>query len=264
MPYANVNGINIYYEVHGEGYPVLLIGGLGSQTHSWVTQVPIYSKKYKVIVFDNRGAGKSDKPESTYTTEDMADDAAGLMEELSIEHTHVVGKSMGGMIAQWLAIKYPGRVNKLVMGCSSASRDEVGNEILRMGREIAAKVGLKAVWLMALYLGYTREYLEENIAVLKEASAMAGESPEALEGYIGQSLACEGHNTTQLLSKVTAPALVMLGECDLITAPERSRELCRLIPGAELCVFSGVGHGFWRERQKEVDSLVLHFLGNDG
>jgi len=262
MPYADVNGIKIYYEIHGDGYPVVLIGGLGSQTESWATQVPIYSKNYKVIVFDNRGAGRSGMPDPPYSTEQMADDTAGLMEQLSIEHAHIVGKSMGGMIAQWLAIKYPERVQRLVMGCTSASRDEVGNEILGIGREIASKIGLRAVWLMALHLGYTREYIEENIGSLKKASAMVRESPRALEGYIGQSLACEGHNTTGLLPQIGASSLVMLGESDLITSPERSRELSRLIPKAELCVFSGVGHGFWRERQQEVDSLVLHFLGS--
>ena len=260
MPYAEVNGINIYYETHGEGYPVVLISGLGSQGQSWDTQVPIYSKHYKVVVFDNRGAGKTDKPSSPYSTEQMADDTASLMEALLIERAHVVGKSMGGMIAQWLAIKYPQKVSKLVMGCSSASRDKVGNGILRMGREIASKAGLKAVWFMALHLGYTREYIEENIDRLEMASSMIAESKEALEGYIGQSMACEGHNTLEHLPDIEAPAFVMMGESDLITSPERTKELCGLIPGAELCVFTGVGHGFWRERQQEVDSLVLHFL----
>lgn len=260
MPYAEVNGINIYYEVHGEGYPVVLISGLGSQGQSWDTQVPIYSKDYRVIVFDNRGAGKTDKPESPYSTEQMADDTAALMEALSIEQAHIIGKSMGGMIAQWLAIKYPQMVSKLVMGCSSGSRDKVGNGILKMGREIASKAGLGAVWFMALHLGYTRDYVEKNIDRLEKASALIVDSEESLEGYIGQSMACEGHNTIEHLPKIKAPAFVMMGESDLITAPERTRELCRLIPGAELCVFSGVGHGFWRERQQEVDSLVLHFL----
>jgi len=263
MPYARVNGINIYYEVCGEGYPVVLISGLGSQGQSWDTQVPIYSKGYKVIVFDNRGAGKSDKPPSPYSTEGMADDTVALMDALSIERAHIVGKSMGGMIAQWLAIKYPERVSKLVMGCSSGSRDRVGNGILSMGREIASKAGLKAVWFMALHLGYTREYIETNIDRLNRASALIGDSAEALEGYIGQSMACEGHNTLEHLPKINTPAFVMMGESDQITSPERTRELSRLIPKAELYVFSGVGHGFWRERQQEVDSLVLHFLGND-
>jgi 3-oxoadipate enol-lactonase len=260
MPYANVNGINIHYEVHGEGPPVVLIGGLGSQISSWATQVPLYSKYFKVIAFDNRGAGLSDKPDYSYTIEDMADDTAGLLDFLGIESASFVGKSMGGMIAQWLGIKYPNRVDKLVLGCTSASRDDVGNAILGLGREIATKVGLKAVWLMALYLGYTREYIEKNFGSIQESLALVTQNDEALNGYIGQSLACEGHNTRDLLYKINAPTLVMVGERDQIASPKRSRELAGLIPGAILREFKGVGHGFWRERQEEVDKVVLDFL----
>lgn len=261
MPLVKVNGVNLNYEIHGEGVdPVVLIGGLGSQLQSWATQIPIYSKHFKIVVFDNRGSGKSDKPDEGYTTSDMADDTAGLMDALGIESAHVVGKSMGGMIGQWLAINHPERVRKLVMGCSSASRDEVGNEILRMGREIATKLGTKAVWLMALYLGYTREYIEENIGNIKEVMSSVPENPEALKGYLGQSFACESHNTVDMLSNISSPTLVMLGETDLIASPKRSMVLAELIPDAELKVFRGVGHGFWRERQQEVDELVLEFL----
>ena len=260
MPYANVNGIRIYYEIRGNGSPVVLIGGLGSQISSWATQVPLYSKHFKVIAFDNRGAGLSDKPDHSYTIEDMADDTARLLDSLGIESASFVGKSMGGMIAQWLGIKYPHRASKLILGCTSASRDEVGNEILKIGREIATKVGLKTVWLTALFLGYTREYIEKNLGSIKESLALVAEDDEAVDGYIGQSLACEKHNTRDLLHKINCPTLVLLGETDQIASPKRSRELAELIPGAMLREFGGVGHGFWRERQAEVDKVVLDFL----
>lgn len=260
MPYANVNGIKLYYEIYGDGDPVVLIEGLGSQLQSWATQVPIYSKHFKIVVFDNRGAGKSDKPEAGYSTQDMAQDTASLMDELGIESAHIIGKSMGGMIGQWLAINHPNKVQKLVMGCSSASRDEVGNEILRMGREIAINMGPKAVWLMSLYLGYTREYIEINLGTIKEAMRTVPDDPEALQGYLGQSFAVEGHNTVSKLDQIMSPTLVMLGETDLIASPKRSGQLAELIPKSQLRIFPKVGHGFWRERQKEVDKLVLDFL----
>ncbi len=260
MPYAKVNGIRIYYEIYGEGYPLLLIGGLGSQIQSWAVQIPIYSEHFQVVVFDNRGAGKSDKPDIPYTTELMADDAAMLLDMLGIESTHVAGKSMGGMIGQWLAIKYPQKVKRLVLGCTSASRDNVGNEILGMGREIATKIGMKAVWLAAIFWGYTREYIEKNLNSIKQTLETIPEDHESLIGYIRQSFACQGHNTRDLLGQIKAPTLVMLGENDLSTSPKRSRELAELIPGAELKVFQGVGHGFWRERQEDVDKVVLDFL----
>ncbi len=260
MPYAKVNGIKIYYEIYGDGYPVVLIGGLGSQIQSWAAQIPIYSQHFRVIVFDNRGMGKSDKPDIPYTTELMADDAAILLDVLGIESAHVVGKSMGGMIGQWLAIKHPEKVNRLVLGCASASRDQVGNEILKMGRDIATKLGVKTVWLMALFLGYTREYIEKNLGSIKETLASVPDNPEALIGYIRQSYACEGHNTRDFLERIKSSTLVIMGELDFIASPKRSRELADLIPGARLEVFDGVGHGFWRERQEKVDRLVLDFL----
>jgi pimeloyl-ACP methyl ester carboxylesterase len=260
MPYANVNGINIHYEVRGEGPPVVLIGGLGSQINSWATQTRLYSKYFKVIAYDNRGAGLSDKPDDSYTTKDMADDTVGLLDTTGIHSASFVGKSMGGMIAQWLGINYPDRVNKLVLGCTSPSRDDVGNEILRIGREIATKVGLKTVWLTALFLGYTREYIEMNLGSIKDTLGLVEENDEAINGYIGQSLACEKHDTRDLLHKIKCPTLVLLGESDQIASPRRSRELAELIPGALLKEFSGVGHGFWRERQEEVDKVVLEFL----
>ncbi|HEX3033782.1 MAG TPA: alpha/beta fold hydrolase [Thermodesulfobacteriota bacterium] len=197
------------------------------------------------------GRGKSDKPDVPYTTELMADDTAGLLDVLGIESAYIVGKSMGGMIGQWLAIKYPDKVKKLVLGCSSASRDDVGDEILRMGREIATKVGMKTVWLTALFLGYTREYIEDNIGAIKSALAMIPEDSEAITGYIRQNLACEGHITKDLVGKIKVPTLVMLGERDFISSPRRSSELAELIPNAKLRIFEGVGHGFWRERQEE-------------
>jgi pimeloyl-ACP methyl ester carboxylesterase len=260
MPYASVNGIKIYYEIYGDGYPLALIGGLGSQIQSWAAQIPIYSRHFRVIVFDNRGMGKSDKPDIPYTTELMADDTAALLDTLGIESAHIAGKSMGGMIAQWLAVKYPEKVGKLVLGCTSASRDEVGNEILRMGREIATKVGMKTVWLSALFLGYTRDYIENNLGAMREALDSVSENPEALTGYIRQSFACEAHNIRDLVGRIKAPTLVMLGERDLIASPKRSRELAELIPGARLKVVEGVGHGFWREKHEEVDRAVLGFL----
>ncbi len=260
MPHSNVNGIKLHYEVSGEGPSVVLIGGLGSQISSWATQIPIYSRYFRVLAFDNRGAGLSDKPLNSYTIEDMADDTAALLDCLGIQSASFVGKSMGGMIAQWLGIKYPDRVNRLVLGCTSAARDEVGNEILRIGREIATKAGLRTVWLTALYLGYTREYIENNLGSIKESLALVTESEEAINGYIGQSLACESHNVRDLLHKIKCPTLVLLGERDQIASPMRSRELAELISGAILREFSGVGHGFWRERQEEVDKVVLEFL----
>lgn len=259
MPNTIANGININYEVHGAGSPVVLIGGLGSHIQSWATQLPIYSEHYKVIAFDNRGMGKSDKPDMEYSIEMMADDAVSLLDSLDIEKASFVGKSMGGMISQWIGIKYPNRVDKLVMGCTTGCRDEVGNEIIKTGREIAQKAGMKTVWLTALFLGYSREYIENNISSIKENMSAVGDSEENLIGYLRQSGACENHNVLDLLPKIKAETLIMYGKSDFITSPKNSQKLAELIPNSKLIGFDA-GHGFWRECQQQVDDAVLDFL----
>lgn len=263
MPYMNSNGIRLFYEQRGEGAPVVLIGGLGSQIESWATQVPIYKDHFRVVMFDNRGSGRSDKPGESYTIEDMADDTIGLLNNLGIGSASFVGKSMGGMISQWIAIKYPDRVEKVVIGCTSGSRDDVGNEILKMGREVASKIGMKAVWFTALLLGYTRDYIENNYSSINQAMNLIPESDEDIAGYIGQSLACEGHNIEHLLHKINAPTLILMGDNDQIVSPGKTRKLAALIPNSVLEIFAGVGHGFWRERQEHVDRIVLDFLLRD-
>lgn len=261
MPVAKVNGININYEEHGSGRPVFLIGGLGSTISSWDDQVPLYSQRFKVIVFDNRGSGLSSKPSAPYSTRDMADDTVALADFLGITKASFVGKSMGGMIAQWIGINHPERVERLVMGCSTARRDEVGNLILETGREISEKAGMGPVWLTALFLGYGRQYIENNLAEIKERLAGVRTTPEDIAGYHGQCGACEGHETVSLLHRVKAPALVMFGTEDNVTDPRRAAEVGELIPGAAVCAFEGCGHGFWREKRSEVDALVVDFLG---
>ncbi|MGI9558901.1 MAG: alpha/beta fold hydrolase [Thermodesulfobacteriota bacterium] len=260
MPVAKVNGMNINYEEHGSGAPVFLIGGLGSTIQSWGDQIPVYSKHFRVIVFDNRGSGLSDKPRKPYSTEDMADDAVALADFLKIEKASFVGKSMGGMIAQWIGIKYPEKVERLVMGCSSARRDEVGNLILSTGREISEKAGMGPVWLTALFLGYGRKYIEDNLEEIKRRLSAVRTSPEDIAGYHGQCGACEGHDTAGLLHTIKAPTLVMFGTEDNVTDPQRAAEVGELIPGSSVRAFEGAGHGFWREKREEADALVFDFL----
>lgn len=262
MPYTSANKINIYYESSGKGKPVVLIGGLGSNISSWTAQVPIYSDIFRVIYFDNRGMGKSDKPDTTYSTEIMADDTIALLDNLGIDKASFIGKSMGGMIAQWIGIKYPDRVDKLVMGCCSASRDDVGNEIIRTGREIATHAGMKTVWLTALFLSYSRKYIETNLSSIKENLSKIHDNTEDLTGYLRQSAACEQHDVIERVSEIGAKTLVIFGKYDFITSPEKTKLMASLIPSSKLIGYDA-GHGFWREKQKEVDRDIIEFLSEN-
>ncbi len=260
MPYAETNGIKIYYESHGNGHPLVLLSGLGSTFESWSVQVPVYSDHFRVITPDNRGSGRSDKPDYPYTIEQMADDTVGLLDLLEIEKAHFAGKSMGGMITQWLGIKYPERVGKIVMGCTSAERDDVGNLILRMGRDITDGLGPGDGWLFALLLGYQRKYIEENYNELLSAAEKIPPDPDAFTGYRNQSYACENHNVVRELSGISAKTLIIYGEQDFLTPPKKSKRIAELIPDALEIAFPEAGHGFWKECQTEVDRTVLDFL----
>lgn len=262
MPYTIVNNISLYYESQGVGEPVVLIGGLGSDISSWATQIPIYSKLFRVIYFDNRGMGKSDKPDIEYSTEMMADDTIALLDNIGIEKASFVGKSMGGMIAQWIGIKYPERVSKLVLGCCSASRDDVGNEIIRACREIAAKAGMKTVWLTALFLSYSRKYIENNLSSIKDNLSKIPDKSENLTGYLRQSAACEQHDVSDMVSVVHAKSLVIYGKNDFITSPWRSEQLASLVQNSKAIGYDA-GHGFWREHQEQVDRDIIEFLSQD-
>src|SRR5262245_54107488 len=118
MPRIEINDINLYYEIHGEGAPLLLIYGLAGRGAGFARQIPALSERFRVIIFDNRGVGETDQPEEPYSIPQMADDAAGLLDALGIESAHVFGVSMGGMIAQELALRYPDSVKKLALGCT--------------------------------------------------------------------------------------------------------------------------------------------------
>ena len=121
MPKVKVNGIDIYYEEHGSGEPVVMIGGLGADTTLWSKQVPAFSERFRVVVFDNRGSGQSDKPDEPYSIPMFAADTVGLMQALGIERAHVVGASLGGLVAQELVLTHPEMVDRLVLVCTTSN-----------------------------------------------------------------------------------------------------------------------------------------------
>jgi pimeloyl-ACP methyl ester carboxylesterase len=147
MPIARLNGVSIHYHVEGRGDPLVMIMGFSAGRLGWLPQIPFFRKHYRVVTFDNRGVGRSDKPLGPYSTRMMADDTVRLMDLLGIEKAHIMGLSMGGMIAQELAIEYPQRVMKLVLACTYANQHEASRDSLEQARlwQLAPEEKLRAM-----------------------------------------------------------------------------------------------------------------------
>ena len=262
MAKVRVGDIDMCYETYGEGEPLLLIAGLSADLSSWILQVMDFSKEYRVITFDNRGTGRTDAPDTPYSIEMMADDAAGLMDALNIERAHVLGVSMGGCIGQELALKYPYRVRSLVLAATLARPYARSSYILRtlskMNREGISReshVRLQLFWL------FTAKFFENPDQVQMVIDGMlANPCVEPAYAYDRKLDAVEGFDTRQRLHEITAPTLVLVGKEDILTPLVLSEEIAAGIPNAELVILDGGGHAFSGEIWQEFNQTVLGFL----
>ena len=232
---------------------------MGSDITSWDKQVENYRKYFSILVFDNLGSGKSDEPRSGHSMEIFASNTLEILDHLKIRKTHMIGKSMGGMIAQVFAGKYKNRVDKLVLGCTAATRDDIGKEIINIAKKTAKNVGLKELWFNALLLGYSREYVSNNFNSYKKTKV--DNSENSINGYLKQCDAIEKLNNIKYIKKIISKTLIIHGKDDLIVDPKKSYELALHIKNSQLISFPG-GHGFWKENVSLVDNEVVDFLIN--
>jgi pimeloyl-ACP methyl ester carboxylesterase len=275
MSIATVGPIELYYEEHGSGDPLLLIMGLAADSQAWMFQVPDFAGRYRTIAFDNRGVGRSSKPPGPYTIHEMADDAAGLLDALDIRRAHVVGVSMGGMIAQELALRHPERVRGLVLGCTFPEPDaEVEQQrqfsVTRFGGSVTGtgemQIDLAALDPLSFFQHllprvFTEGFIQRELPRLMQLFGGALQYGFSLEAILGQVAAVMGHRTTDRLHQITAPTLVITGDADLLVPPANSDLLARHIPGARLVKVPGGSHGFNFETPEVFNRAVLDFLG---
>ncbi|MFU8796915.1 MAG: alpha/beta fold hydrolase [Dehalococcoidia bacterium] len=260
MPLARLNGIRIHYHVDGQGDPLVMIMGFSAGRIGWAPQVPFFRNHYRVVTFDNRGTGKSDKPPGPYSTRMMADDTVRLMDFLGIEKAHVMGLSMGGMIAQELAIGHPDRVMKLVLACTYATQDETsGSTMEQLGLwQLAPDKKVRAM----IWLAFNSRFYRSIFAFLAAVGGrLMGASGGA--GIVGQSEACRQHNTLDRLPLITAPTLVIVGTADRIIKPVSSEVIAGRIPEAKLVRVEGGAHCFSLENRNVFNRKVLDFLRSD-
>ncbi|MHB8377312.1 MAG: alpha/beta fold hydrolase [Dehalococcoidia bacterium] len=269
MATGHINGIDIYYEQHGEpaAEPVLLIMGFTGNAAAWGPQVPALAARYHVIAFDNRGAGRSAQPDGPYTMQQLAADAAAVLDQVGIDSAHIIGASMGGMIAQEFALRYPRRVRTLVLACTtpggphSAGYDEMKAASAELWEvdDLAAAMTPERMQQNMLEL-FTPEFLASPGPGFAQFVGSVLQYPPTLTGMRGQMQAILAHDTYDRLPHIAAPTLVIAGDADPLLLPENSRILAARIPGAELHLFPGQRHGFTAEKPDESNAVIIDFL----
>ena len=263
MAFTTVDGVKLYYEHRGSGYPVLLIGTAGNPGNVWAMQVPALTEHFSTITYDNRATGQSDRPEGPYSIEQMAADAAGILDELTIERAHVVGWSMGGMIAQELAISYPERVDKLVLLASLARAKP--HLMLMHEVEFAPGTPRASVHAMLPWF-YSTDFLTDERrveAILNRMVPPDAKIPDAaamkqrndwINGAIQQ------YDSRDRLNEIRAETLVMVGAEDITLPMHYSEELADGIPHSEFLLLERGNHGMPVEFPADVNQALIRFL----
>ncbi|HWE52559.1 MAG TPA: alpha/beta fold hydrolase [Bryobacteraceae bacterium] len=262
MPYTISNGARIYWEESGAGEPLLLIMGLGYSHEMWFRTRPVVSARYRTIVFDNRGVGKSDVPQGAYPIAQMAADAAAVMDAAGVQRAHVLGISMGGMIAQEFAINYPERVNRLVLGCTacggpkSIPAAQKVLDILMARATMTPDEGTVAM-VPHIYDATTpREKIDEDLIIRRRTY------PE-VAGYVGQVQGIMAWSSFDRLSQIKAPTLVIHGETDELVPPGNAGILAGNIAGSRLVMLPHASHIFPTDQTETSHREILSFLSGE-
>jgi pimeloyl-ACP methyl ester carboxylesterase len=261
MPQVEINGVSIFYEDAGEGDPVLFIHGFGSDLLSWGLVLRELRKSFRGIVYDQRDSGRSSRARGQYSIRDLADDAAGLIRAVGIGPCHVVGFSMGGAVTQELAINHPDAVRSITLVATYTKGDARGSDNLRSWAKLREQFD-PVSYFRAIYpwLLTHREYewpgfVEENIRRAVEAPY-----PQEQDAYLRQMEATLAHDAEDRLTAIQAPALVLVGEDDILAPLRFSRTLAASIPDARLMVLPEVGHALLWVKPYDVSRAIQGFL----
>jgi pimeloyl-ACP methyl ester carboxylesterase len=263
MPTVQVGDVEIGYESFGSGPPLLFIMGVTASRHHWLGFHERFADRFRVIAFDNRGVGASRTESPPSSIAQMAEDALGLLDALSIPRAHVCGVSMGGMIAQELALAAPTRVDRLVLGCTTPGG---ANQILPGGDVIDAfrRVGTQSP-----------EATIRELLAINFTPAFMATHPELIEGlvthglgariapavFMGQSNSIVQHDTEARCGSIAAPTLVITGDVDRVIPGDNSRTLAARIPRAKLAILEGIAHMFWIEAPDAAEAAIRAHLG---
>jgi pimeloyl-ACP methyl ester carboxylesterase len=261
MPYAEANGQRLYYEIHGDGAPLLCVMGLGADLTGWSLLLPTWSKHYRIVTFDNRDVGRSSYASGAYEIGDMARDTVALADALELGDFHLLGMSMGGAIVQEVALALPRRAKTLTLCVSYGGVGSWGRERARLQVQASLKKSDEELLDELLLLTFSEMTYEQpgRIEMMRNL-ILSYAYRQRRDGFIRQLQASALHETRDRLPGLNMPVCVIGAEQDLLVPAWKSRELAALIPGARLQIVAGAAHAINVERPEELATLVLEFL----
>lgn len=266
MPQANVNGVKLYYKTHGQGEALIMIPGLGAGHTAWFRQLAAFKKHFRTITFDPRSIGRSERPREPWGFRALADDVVALMDHLGIEKAHIFGQSLGGLVAQEVAIDYPHRVLKLILVSSGVAGGNVNPTNPKLMEAMGYAEGTTEVDFSTLDTRKTMNIvigMSFNKLLYRKALQFLSRffvKPEMFDGLSDQLRAISGHNTIDRLHLIRAQTLVITGAEDQIVSPRASEMLAARIPNAKLVMVKAGSHGFNVEMTSRFNREVLGFL----
>ncbi len=258
MSFAEYQRTKIYWDEQGQGEPLLLIMGLGYTSVMWHRTRPLLAQHFRTIAFDNRGVGRSEVPEGPYSIATMASDAAAVLDAVGVARAHVFGVSMGGMIAQEFALRYPARTRSLILGCTSpggpsAVRAERKVADLLLARGMTPEEAREAILPYIYDPATPRQEIDEDIHLRQPWLP-------SVEGYMAQLQAILAWESYSRIAQITAPTLVIHGESDALILPANGELIAQRIPGAKFVLLKHASHLFLTDQPDAANKGILDFL----
>ena len=265
MGFASSKGARIYYESFGKGPALLLIAGWGSSGLSWEPSfLESLAQDHQVIALDNRGTGRSDKPRDDYSISLLAEDCIAVLNDAQVEHAHILGASMGGLIAQEIVLNYQQRISSMILCCTSCGwRSQVPESQLTFAQTLLGGLGFvnrEERLKMRMELLFSKSFVEREWQRLNEHWMRLSKYPTPVYAFRNQWEALRRYDCCNRLSEVRVPTLIMGGDLDRLNPVQRLTELSERINGSQLQIFPDLGHGFITEAREQVQSHILAFL----